>query len=238
MKSLVLLLLGIGLQWYWVGRSGGKTDRTITVSGTATIQAVPDKYVFYPQYESDSTDTATAQKQVSDKTAVVVAKLKELGVPTDGIAVSQSTYDAYNGDSVSKTTSASVTITVDSYEVAQKVQDYLMTTSAVGQLTPQASFGEEKRKTLERDGRAKATDDAKANASQNAAQLGVKLGKVVSISDSSYGGVYPMMGMAEDVKAISASGTVSSGASSSVNLSVQPGLNELTYSVSVVYAIK
>jgi uncharacterized protein YggE len=108
--------------------------------------------------------------------------------------------------------------------MAQKVQDYLLTTSPSGTISPYSAFSTEKRKELESQARDEATIDAREKAEQSAENLGFKLGKVKSIEDQSgFGGVIPL-----DTPA-----TMEDSARSS--LSVQPGENEITYTVRVVY---
>ena len=122
-----------------------------------------------------------------------------------------------------------LTITVSDKDLAQKVQDYLLTTGPSGQVTPQPGFSESKRKELEDKARDEATKDARSKAEQIAKNTGAKLGKVQSIQDGGNLG-QPVPLIYED-KSVSSS-------DSKQSLQIQPGENELRYTVSVSYYLR
>ena len=126
-----------------------------------------------------------------------------------------------------------VTVTVKDKTLAQKVQDYIVTTSPDGSITPQVSFSNEKQKTLETQAREEALKDAKSKAEANAKQLGAKIGRVISIKDNIYSGVSPMPWISSTDAGISDSSTKSSSSS----YSIQPGLNEYSFSIEVTYEL-
>lgn len=229
---LLLVIVAMLILWKpWVGSSAG--DRTIEVTGTATVKAEPDEYVFNPSYEFSSTDKDKALKDLTAKSDVVVAELKKLGVADSKIKTNAADYGrgyfpvVEDGQS---TYSLSLTVTVTNKELAQKVQDYLVTTSPSGQVTPLPNFSTTKQKELEAQARTEAEKDARAKAEQSAKNIGFKLGKVKSISDATgFGDVVPLRQ------------TDSSGQDALVapaQLTLQPGENELSYSVTAVYYIK
>jgi uncharacterized protein YggE len=113
--------------------------------------------------------------------------------------------------------------------LAQKVQDYLVTTTPTGSVSPQSMFSEAKRQELNNQARDEATKDARAKAEQSAQNLGFKLGKVKSITDGA--GFDQIMPMDAVVSTGSAEASVS-------RLAVQPGESELSYSVTVIYYIR
>ncbi len=48
--SLLIIMLGMLMSWRpW--SAANSTDRSITVTGNATLKSAPDEYVFYPTYE-------------------------------------------------------------------------------------------------------------------------------------------------------------------------------------------
>lgn len=209
----------------------GVSDRTITVTGTGKITAQPDTYQFNPSYQKPT--TAELNTVVND----VTNKLKELGVKEKDIQLQASAYDDPKplGDKMiapapdQSGTSAYLTIKVDSKELAQKVQDYITSSGAQGQLTPQPAFSVDKQKQLKEEARDKAIDDAKAQASKTANNLDTKLGRVVEIKDSTeFGGVYPLA-------AESARGATMDAGS---KLPVFSGEQEITFAVLVTFEIK
>lgn len=227
--SAILLVIIISMLAFWMPWQGTTSDdRTITVSGEATLQAEPDELTFSPYFEAASTDELTT------KAGEVTAKLKELGVEDKNIKTNASNYDKYyimptpDGGGSSLTLQFTITIT-NNKELSQKVQDYLVTQNPKGQVTPQAGFSDEKRKSLEDEASTKATTDAKAKAEKMAKELGGKLGKVKAVTPNTGFGVYP-------VSAEAARDTTS--ASNQGSLPIQAGENEFTYQVTVEFFLK
>lgn len=229
--ALLVVIVAMLIIWKpW--STSGTSSRTVEVTGDATITAKPDEYVFYPSYQFKDADKATALAALTKKSDEIVAKLKQLGVDDSKIKTDSSGYDMpmyYDTESKDATYTLQLTVTVSKLDLAQKVQDYLVTTNPTGSVSPQANFSEGKRKELESQARDKATKDARAKGDQMAKNLGFSLGKVKAIQDDSgFGDVFPM---ASRGMAANAEDTASS-------LTVQPGENDLSYSVTVTYFIK
>lgn len=228
---LVAVIVAMLAMWRPWSTAAGASDRTIEVTGTATVSERPDEFVFYPTYEFDNADKAAALEQMTTKSNEVVAGLKKLGVADKNIKTNSDSwsYPTTKIDGETTTTyTLRLTITAGSDELAQKVQDYLVSTVPSGTISPQATFSEAKLKEVESKGRDEASKDARAKAEQSAKNLGFKVASVKSVSDGSgFGGVYPLM----ERDAMTDSATSSS-------LSIQPGENELTYTVTVVYYIR
>lgn len=229
--SLVLLaIIAIMLVlWRPWEAAPGDNSRVITVTGETKLTAEPDEFVFSPNYEFKSANKDAALQQVSAKSTEVIAKLKELGVADSKIKSNtgggeRSFFSTFGNNET--TYSLQFTITVNSRDQAQKVQDYLVTTSPTGEVSPQPNFSDAKRKELESKARDGATREARAKADQSAKNLGFKVGKVKSVEDGTgFGG--PIRALAEGV-----------ASDKSPKLSVQPGQNELQYSVTVVYYVR
>jgi uncharacterized protein YggE len=232
-SALLLVIIGAML-WLWKPWAAKTPTKTITVRGEAIIEHEPDLFRFQPIYQDTDKTKLTATGNT------VVAEFKKLGVKDADIKTDVSSYDnkpvpldssAGSSANISTiyprpgTATATYTIiaTVGTKDLAQKVADYLATTGATGQATPQADFTKSTRTKLDLQARAKASDDAKAKAKASAGGLDAKVGKVVSISESGYG-IMPLEGVATDLK--------SSAASSGPT--IQPGTGEVTYSFTVV----
>lgn len=230
--ALVLIILGMLAAWRpW--SSVNANDQVVEVTGDAKLSATPDEYTFYPAYRFTDPDKDTSLAQLTTKSNEVVAGLKKLGVADQKIKTNSNGYDypvvPEGGTETEASYNLQLTITVGDTELAQKVQDYLLTTTPSGEVTPQASFSEKKRKQLESSARDEATKDARVKADQMAKNLGFNVGSVKSVSDSQGFGVFPLFG--RDV------GTTDSLEAKS-QLALQPGENELNYSVKVVYYIR
>jgi hypothetical protein len=79
---VIVLMLAIWKPW---SPSPTAKDRTISVSGDATVKAAPDEFLFSPSYQFTNGDKDAALKAISAKSNEVVAGLKKLGVPESGI---------------------------------------------------------------------------------------------------------------------------------------------------------
>jgi uncharacterized protein YggE len=236
--TLILIVVVIVMLFMWRPWQPNikASERTISVTGDATVSATPDQYEFSPDYRFVATDKQTALNQLTAKSSDIVSHLKSLGVADKDIKTDSNGYGngSYYPSSVmnGKTTyDLELTVTVNDSKVAQKVQDYLLTTSPEGEVTPYVSFSTAKQKQLQNQARAKAEQEARAQADQSAKNLGFKVDHVKSVQDGNLGGMNPYYGGLA-VGANSASDT-----KSSPHLDLQPGQNDLSYSVQVVYYI-
>jgi uncharacterized protein YggE len=231
---LMMVIIGMLVVWKPWESTNYNESRVVSVTGEATISAEPDEYVFYPSYEFKNIDRQIAINESSAKSAEIVAKLKELGVADSKIKTSVSGYQNYyysEADGLYYYT-LSITVNISDLTLAQSVQDYLITTGPQGNISPVADFSDDKQNTLETQARDEATKDARSKADQMAANLGFKLGKVKSVTDGSgFGGIEPMYAL-DSVK------SSTSGEDATTANTIQPGENELSYSVTVVYYLK
>ena len=234
--GLVAIIILMAILWKPWSKSIA-SDRTIEVSGSATVTATPDKYVFYPSYQFKNTDKTAALTAMTKKNDEVVKKLKALGVLDKDIKTSADGNDYlvfYAQESKATTYSLQLTINTLDKDLAQKVEDYLLTTEPLASVTPQADFSDQKRKSLESDARDKATKEARQKADQSATNLGFKVGGVKSVSDSAgFGGIIRPMAASADRATGSAVSAVET-----TTIDIQPGQNDLSYTVTVVYYIR
>lgn len=239
---IVLLLLVIGgMLWFWKPwHKEPQADRTISITGQATVKAVPDEYVFYPYYQFKNADRKTAEDALNKKSEEVNAKLKEIGVSDSSIKSNTSNYgnNLYSTQTNNNNSkplyvyTLQFTITVSDQNLAQKVQDYLTTTNSLGSVSPSAQFSESKKKQLQNQARDQATKDARSQADQTAKNLGFKIIGVKNVKDDQgLNNNYPYITNSTD----DAAGIAKSSSSS---LRLQPGENDLSYSVIVVYFIR
>lgn len=204
--------------------------RKITITGHASIKAEPDEFTFNPYYEFGDTPTLTQFNQQ------IITKLKELGLSDKQIKVDAGSYAkpiAQPIDTVPtpQQSTLSLTITVDKRELAQKVQDYLVSTNPKGTITPYPSFSTTKQKQLEDDARTKAIADARARAEKAAQGLDIKINKVLEVKEGQAGGDIIPLYSRDSV-------TAADTAASPPSLSLQPGEQEYDYSVQVVFSLK
>ena len=228
---LLLVIVGMIALWRpWQNAAVG--SRKVTVRGASTIKAVPDEYTFNSTWEFKGNDKATELQSATAKSAEVVAELKKLGVADKDIETNAGGWDGYyyyNSEQSIHTYDLGISATVSSRDLAQKVQDYLVTTTPTGQISPQATFSKTLQKKLEQQGRNEAMKDARAKADEMAKNLGFKVGKVVTITDDEAAdAIYPML---------SQGSALNTTAAQSAELSVQSGQEEVNYTIQVVYSI-
>ncbi len=232
---IVLLIAILGLLLWskpWDTNGSGDTVRTIRVSGEATIDAVPDEFVFYPRFEQTGTDQEALKTRLTKQANDAVEAIQNLGVPEDKISLDASSYDRwYWEDDEEGVLSAQITATVNDRELAQEVQDYLLTTSAKGQLTPQPTFSKDKQKQLESEAVAEASKDARSKAEAQAALFDAQLGDVVTVDQGrGFDEAYPYLNDGAELSF--AEDSVSS------TLPVLPGEDEYTQNVNVTYELR
>ncbi len=230
---VILVMLG-----FWQPWSAAASAKTISVSGTASIKALPDQYVFSPTYEAKGATEKEALASATNQTTTITVALKALGVPDKDIATASSAtgnyYPYWKWNAGSKTATTSLTVTVDNKDLAEKVQTYLLTTDLTGSASPQASFSETRRKALEAEARTKAIDDAKAKATQIATELGVHVGKAQSVdTNNGYGEIMPLASGKAVAQDANGGGPVTAPAPV-----IYTGQNDISASVAIVYALR
>ncbi len=233
---LLLLIALIASIWLWKPWQANikASDRTISVTGEATVKAEPDEFIFSPSYDITNPDQQKAITDLTAKNNDIIAKLKALGVPSSKIESNASNYKDYF-DSTTNTYTFYLTVTVDDKTLAQKAQDYLLTTSPSGDITPQYTFTDAKQKTLENQGRDQAEQDAKAKADQSAKNLGFKVKAVKTVQDGNF---ESMGGCGPQGLCMGANNLNAAVSSQNPSLTLQPGENSLPYSVNVTYYIQ
>jgi len=235
---LIANLVTIGLWRPW--ETQPISSRTIAITGSTTIQAAPDQFVFTPSYQKQGTDKTKVNTELSKLSDTIVAKLKKLGVQDSAIKTDAYSYDygiyAPQSDSMI-TANLNITVTIYDKTLAQKVQDYLATTNSTGSITPSVSFSSAKQKDLETTARTQALADAKTKAENSAKQLGVSLGRVVTVSDITSSGITPLPWMLNSGATKGSAVDSSAGSSTTPSYAIQPGLNDYSFSVSVTYEL-
>jgi len=118
------------------------------------------------------------------------------------------------------------------FDLIGKIIDISINAGATNINSVNFELSEEKQAELKREALAKASADARLKAEGMAAGLGAKLGKIMSISDSSYNyRPYPMFDMAETM----AAGEIKSMVEDVV---INPRKLEVRANVNVVFALK
>ncbi len=222
---VIIAMLGAWQPW----RVSGET-RKITVAGHARIKAQPDYYQFTPMYQKDNANRDKAIAELNAHIAQIVEELKRLGIEERYIELQTSAYDQPYVEPLKRGENAvtsHLTVKAINKELAEKVQDYLLTTSPQGSITPYPTFSNEKREQLENEARDKAIADAKERAERTARQLSGRLGKVLEVKDTVSGDIVPF-----SREAVSLDGATSS------TPPILSGEQEISFSVEAVFEVK
>lgn len=217
--------------------SSSKDDRTITVEGTSVIMASPDENLFHVNVEEEGVDQQEARTNVVEKSDGIIADLQELGVKKEEITSDISTYQDWDCFDCSEPTGYkgynNLQIRLTDFELSEEVYSYLLKSDVGGQVSPNSTFSDQKQRELKLEARAKAVEDAKAQASQLATELNAEVGDVVSVEESQgfdyfYGG-FDVTARAEIAR--------EDGAPATQPTELFVGQQDLGYSVNVVFEL-
>ncbi|PIT92391.1 MAG: hypothetical protein COU08_02705 [Candidatus Harrisonbacteria bacterium CG10_big_fil_rev_8_21_14_0_10_42_17] len=235
---IVVILLGLGA--FKVLRSEDASRppaRTISVSGEGEVVAIPDIARLDFSVVSDGQDPKKLQEDNVLKINAAIDFIKEQGVKKEDIKTSQFSlypkydYDRFSGRSTvfGYTLTQSVTIKIRDFENISPILSKLpqVGINQIGSI----SFEVDDPETYLADAREKAFDKAREKAESMARQNGVRLGKVVTFNDNSYG--YPVYRY-EDA----AFGKEGAVAESAPAPTIEPGSQDIKVNVNVVYEIK
>ncbi len=231
--QLILLLLIAGtLLFYKPWNNSSTSDqRTVTVTGKATVEAAPSEFSFTPYFEQKGANESALRESLVGKANDLVATLKGAGVSEEDISIDANSYDRWYWEDDSQeegVMTVRVNIKVDNKELAQTVQDHLLTLDVKGQLSPRASFSDSQKDSLESKALEEASKDARERAETQANLLGADIGKVVRINEQPYVDypAYYDAAITEEASPVSAS------------LPVLPGQNEYSKTITVTYELK
>lgn len=167
----------------------GPDSRQVTVVGAGQVQGTPDTLTANVSIEATAPDVTTVMNQTSDRTRAVIDALVN-SARVDRKDISTTTVNLqpqYGPDSPSITGyRASNSISVKIRDLGSASQTLALIVSTGGDATRinSVNYSIDDDSQLVRDARARAFGDAKARAEQYAQLSGLKLGNVISISET------------------------------------------------------
>ncbi len=227
---------------------GSSGANTITLSGHGEVKAVPDIATITFTIESSEATQSGASEKVNTKTKSVLDFLKSSDIAEKDIKTDNySSYPKYSNPQVcpmyysqdmppcrsgeSKiigfTVSQGITVKVRKVDDDSKVIDGINKIGVTNMYGPSLAIDDED--ALKAQARKEAIDDAKEKAKSLARDLGVRLGRISSFSES--GGGYPMMYAKADMMS-------ASGAAPSAPAQIPKGENTISADVTISYEIK
>lgn len=215
----------------FIGRTS-ETPHTITISGDGKVTATPDIAVVMLGTQTEKRSVSDAQRENTRIMNAFHERLNTLGLPKDDIATSQyAVYPQYDW--------ADGRQTLRSYQVSQqvtvKIRDFEKISpvlALIGELglnqVGGLDFSIDDPERFRQEARIKALVQAKAKAEVLAAAAGVRLGRIVTFSESGAGmpPPYPMYALKE------------AGGGDAAAPEVAPGSQEIAVTVTVSYEIE
>ncbi len=201
----------------------------ITVTGTGTVSGSPDQLMLYIGVQTNGSSVSAALQRANRAVSAVTRALARTGVRASDIQTS--------GLSIQPDYTGSSTVPAG-YGVSESIDVTLRTLVAAGTQISDAvraggnatqvdgvSLNLNDTSSLLATARAKAAADARAKAAQYARALGLSLGPVVSVSEQHPAPVLPMFA------------APSAGRAAPSPVPVSPGSQQLTVTVTVVFAL-
>lgn len=173
--------------------AAGDNPRRVTVVGSGQVQGVPDRLTADVGIEFVAPDVTAAMNQSSERQQAVITALVDAGVSRKDIGTTAVSLQPQYGNQDGGAGGAAITgyradntirVKVASDSASQALA-LIVSTGGDGTRINSVSYFIEDDSQLVRDARARAFDDAKGRAEQYAQLSGLRLGKVISISEES-----------------------------------------------------
>lgn len=214
----------------------GADKRTLTISATGKVTAVPDLATIYGSVIVEGQSAQEVKDKAAKKVNDVLDAIKAFGVEkkdlqTSGYYVSPKyNYRTGTQEIIGYSASETLTIKVRNQQKVGNVID-IMTENGINQVS-QVQYSFVDPDEFRQQAREKAVTSARIKAEKLASVAGVRLGRVVSFEE--HNAAYPTYPYpVTDSKAI-----LPSPAELGVVPQFEPGTNEITATVSVVYELK
>jgi uncharacterized protein len=167
----------------------GDNPRQVTVIGSGQVQGVPDTLTAEVGIEFTAPDVTTAMNQTNDRQQSVINAVSAAGVDRKEISTTevslQPQYDSATGTISGYRASNSIRVKIHPADSATHVLAVIVGAGGDATRINSVSYSIADDSQLVKDARARAFQDAKNRAEQYAQLSGLKLGKVISISEAS-----------------------------------------------------
>ena len=233
-RLLIRIALAVGLTAALLagcdshGGRVGDNPRQVTVVGSGQVQGVPDTLTADVGIEFTAPDVTTAMNQTNDRQQAVINALTGAGVDRKDISTTevslQPEYDSSGGAVTGYRAGNSIRVKIHPADSASHVLAVIVGAGGDATRINSVSYSIADDSQLVKDARARAFQDAKNRAEQYAQLSGLKLGKVISISEASGGAstvppAPPRGGAVE-------------------NVPLEPGQQTVSFSVTVVWELR
>jgi uncharacterized protein YggE len=175
-------------------QSAASDTRQVTVVGAGHVQGSPDTLTVNASIEFVAPDVTAAMNQTSDRQQAVINALEGAGIDRKDISTTQVSLQPQfaGGDGtaiIGYRASNSVDVKIRKLDAASQALALIVSTGGDATRINSVNYSIQDDSQLVRDARSRAFNDARDRAEQYAQLSGLKLGKVISISES--GGATP-----------------------------------------------
>ena len=228
-RLLLALGLSVGVLSACDSHAGrvGDNPREVTVVGSGQVQGVPDTLTADVGIQFIAPDVTGAMNKTNDRQQAVINALTGAGVDRKDISTTevrlQPQYDSSGGTINGYRADNSIRVKIHPVDSASHVLAVIVGAGGDATRINSVSYSIADDSQLVKDARARAFQDAKNRAEQYAQLSGLKLGKVISISEAS-GGAPPVM--------------APRGGAVPSNVPLEPGQQTVSFSVTAVWQLQ
>ncbi len=204
-----------------------------SATGQSVVTTVPDKVEVSLGISLRENDIQQAQSRANGVVNQIKSNLQNLGIPKDDIKTQNySIYPNYNYQTGTPQINGymvdiSLNVSLTDFEKLNKVVD-MATQAGANQISGiKFKLSDAKEREVREKARAEAIEDAKQNAQQLARLAGMKLGKVINVTEEPNLPSFPGPYLAQD--------QVARGGSGGQPTNIVPGSTSYTYNVTVSY---
>lgn len=221
--------------------TGKKPDNTLSVSAEGKVKATPDLATVNLGVITQGTEASKVQDDNSKKINKIVEFVKKQGITKDDISTSQfNIYPQYNysngkNEIIGYQLDQTITVKVRGVDKSTEILGKILS-GAVSEGANQiygVALGFDDPDNLRQKARELAIEKAKEKAKELAKVAGIKLGKVISVSEAGSGG-YPMPYYGAGF----GGGGVGLSMEKSVSPNVEPGSQDVIENMSVTFEVK
>ncbi|OMC45955.1 SIMPL domain-containing protein [Mycobacterium sp. IS-1264] len=173
----------------------GANPRQVTVLGSGQVQGVPDTLTADVGIEFTATDVTVAMNQTNDRQQAVINALVGAGLDRKDISTTTVNLEPQYGSGTATITGYRATnairVKIHPTDAASRMLALIVNTGGDATRISSVSYSIADDSQLVKDARARAFNDAKNRADQYAQLSGLRLGRVLSISEATGGAPTP-----------------------------------------------
>lgn len=222
--------------------SGKDPKNTMSVSADGKVKAVPDMATINLGVVTQGSSSSAVQDESSKKVNKIIEFVKQQGVSKDDISTSQfNIYPQYNykdgkNDIVGYEARQTIAVQVKGVDKSTQVLGKILSDSTLAGANEISgvSLGFDDPDNLRQKAREQAIEKAKIRAEELAKASGIKLGRIVGVSQS--GGNFP--GPIQYADGYGGGGGGYGGSAKSISPNIEPGSQDVVESMTLIFEIK